>query len=68
MKKALLISFILLSAAAFAQNIRQGTWHLNGTIITRPNDSIQIEEHKGEVDTLLVEWLTGRKYLLKKGR
>jgi len=67
MKKALLIStFILLSAAAFAQNIRQGRWHLNGTIITRPNDSTQIEEHGGEVDTLLVEWLSSRKYLLKK--
>jgi hypothetical protein len=64
----LLTAFSLLYSAAFAQSIQQGIWHLNGTIIIRPNDTTQIEIQNGEFDTLSVEWLGEKRYrLIKSG-
>jgi len=70
MKSLLSISiFSLLSIPCISQDIRHGVWNINGHIITRPNDSIQIEEHNGLTDTLQIEWLSEKKYrLTKSGR
>jgi len=70
MKLLLSISiFSLLSLSCFSQDVKQGVWHINGHIITRPNDSIQIEEHNGVTDTLQIEWISEKKYrLIKSGR
>jgi hypothetical protein len=57
------ILLILITLPCFAQ-IKTGKWSLNDYIIERPNDSIQIEHWRGEIDTLRIEWIHSRKYLV----
>ena len=56
----------IVSLACTAQGIKTGTWHLNEYIITRPNDSTQIEDYQGALDTLYVTWVSPYQYLLSK--
>lgn len=65
MKKLL---FLLLLVPAFAgAQIKTGRWTQNGAIISRPNDSTQIEDYNGRMDTLRVTWHDNKHYTLTGG-
>lgn len=62
--KTILFFLMTLPIAAISQ--LQGRWQMpDGSIITRANDSTQVEAKGGRIDTFKLEWLTATRYRIR---